>query len=282
MRFLKKQFITVFLTFSLLGIAQKSAVYTSDLQDYQKALTLYNNNQYKAAQSLFDDIMYNTDDVTIKSDCSYYIANCAVRLNQNNADDLITEFVEDYPTSTKRNTAFLDVADYYFNNGKFTYARKWYDKVDELSVSRSEKDRFNFNYGYSLYSTKSEKQATKYLNRVVNSKEYGSQAKYYIGYMAYEGDDYDTANEYFDQVSDNEKYKEKLSYYQADLNFKLGKFEKAITLAEEQLQNSRGVEASELSKIIGESYFNLQKYTEAIQKPTKANEVNGRIQITTN
>ena len=264
MRFLKKQFITVFLTFSLLGIAQKSAVYTSDLQDYQKALTLYNNSQYKAAQSLFDDIMYGTDDVTIKSDCSYYIANCAVRLNQNNADDLITEFVEDYPTSTKRNTAFLDVADYYFNNGKFTYARKWYDKVDALSIARSEKDRFNFNYGYSLYSTKSKKQATKYLNRVVNSKEYGSQAKYYIGYMAYEGDDYDKANEYFDQVSDNEKYKEKLSYYQADLNFKLGKFDKAIELAQGQLQNSRGVEASELSKIIGESYFNLQKYTEAI------------------
>jgi TolA-binding protein len=264
MRFLKKQFITVFLTFSLLGIAQKSAVYTSDLQDYQKGLTLYNNNQYKAAQSLFDAIMYSTDDVTIKSDCSYYIANCAVRLNQNNADVLITEFVEDYPTSTKRNTAFLDVADYYFNNGKFTYARKWYDKVDALSIARLEKDRFNFNYGYSLYSTKSKKQATKYLNRVVNSKEYGSQAKYYIGYMAYEGDDYDKANEYFDQVSDNEKYKEKLSYYQADLNFKLGKFDKAIELAQGQLLNSRGVEASELSKIIGESYFNLQKYTEAI------------------
>ena len=264
MRFLKKQFITVFLTFSLCGMAQKSAVYTNDLQDYQKALTLYNNKQYTAAQSLFDDIKYNTSDATIKSDCSYYIANCAVRLNQNNADDLITEFVEDYPTSTKRNTAFLDVADYYFENSKYPYARKWYEKVDEVNIARAEKEKFNFNYGYSLYATKSEKQATKYLNRVVNSKIYGSQAKYYIGYMAYEGDDYDTANTYFDQVSDNEKYKEKLSYYQADLNFKLGKFEKAIELAEEQLQNSRGVEASELSKIIGESYFNLQKYTEAI------------------
>jgi len=264
MLFLKKQLIIVFLTFSLLGIAQKSAIYTNELQDYQKALTLYNNRQYKASQSLFDDIKYNTDDAVLQSDCSYYIANCAVRLNQKNADDLITEFVKDYPTSTKRNTAFLDVADFYFENSKYAYARKWYEKVDELSIARSEKERFNFNYGYVLYSSGSEKQAAKYLNRVVNSKEYGSQAKYYIGYMAYEGDDYDTANEYFDQVSDNEKYKEKLSYYQADLNFKLGKFDKAIELAEEQLQNSRGVEASELSKIIGESYFNLQKYTEAI------------------
>ena len=264
MQHIKRQLLIVFLIVSSFGMAQKSAVYTSDLQEYQKALTLYNNKQYKAAQSLFDDIKFNTDDATIQSDCAYYIANCAVRLNQRNADDLITEFVEEYPTSTKRNTAFLDVADYYFNNGKYAYARKWYEKVDEGSIARSEKDRFNFNYGYSLYSTKDEKKATKYLNRVVNSKEYGSQAKYYIGFMAYEGDDYDTANEYFEQVSDNEKYKEKLSYYQADLNFKLGKFEKAIELAEEQLPKARGSEESELSKIIGESHFNLGNYAEAI------------------
>ncbi|WP_407557627.1 tetratricopeptide repeat protein [Winogradskyella sp. 4-2091] len=261
---LKKQLIIVFLVFTSLLMAQKSAVYTSDLQDYQKALTLYNNKQYNASQSLFRDIKNDTDDITIQSDCAYYIANCAVRLNQKNADDLITDFVDEYPTSTKRNTAFLDVADYYFNNGKYAYARKWYERVDERSIARSEKERFNFNYGYSLYSTKEEKKATKYLNRVVNSKEYGSQAKYYIGFLAYQGDDYDTANEYFDQVSDNEKYKEKLSYYQADLNFKLGKFEKAIELAEAQLPKSNAAEKSELSKIIGESYFNLEKYTEAI------------------
>ncbi len=262
--FFKRQLIIVFLVISSIGMAQKSAIYTNDLQDYQKALTLYNNNQFKAAQSLFDDVKLNTEDATVESDCAYYIANCAVRLNQNNADNLITEFVEDYPTSTKKNTAFLDVADYYFNNGKYAYARKWYDKVDERNMAQAEKERFNFNYGYALYSTKDEKKATKYFNRVVNSKEYGSQAKYYIGFMAYQGDDYDKANEYFDQVSDNEKYKEKLSYYQADLNFKLGKFEKAIELAEAQLPKSNAAEKSELSKIIGESYFNLEQYAKAI------------------
>ncbi len=264
MMFLKRPLIILFLIISSLGMAQQSAIYTNDYKDYQKALNLYNNNQFKAAQALFDDVKLSTSDATIESDCAYYIANCAVRLNQNNADNLITAFVEDYPTSTKRNTAFLDVADYYFNNGKYAYARKWYDKVDQGSIAGTEKERFNFNYGYVLYTTKDEKQATKYFNRVISSKEYGSQAKYYIGFMAYQGDDYDTANEYFDQVSDNEKYKEKLSYYQADLNFKLGKFEKAIALATEQLPKSNASERSELSKIIGESYFNLEQYDEAI------------------
>ena len=116
--------------------AQQSATYTSDLVDYQKALTLYNNQQYQAAQSRFESIKRDAPNETLESDCAYYIANCAVRLNQQNADDLIQDFVDNYPTSTKRNTAFLDVGDYYFTNAKYAYARKWYDKVDESSVPR--------------------------------------------------------------------------------------------------------------------------------------------------
>ncbi len=264
MTFKKRSVLLTFLLCSYFISAQQSATYTSDLVDYQKALTLYNNKQYQAAQSLFETIKKEAPNETLESNCAYYIANCAVRLNQRNADDLVQDFVDDYPTSTKRNTAFIDVANYYFNNNKFAYARKWYDKVDENSVPVKERDQFNFNYGYCLYATDDQNGANKYLNRVVNSKEYGSQAKYYIGFMAYEGDDYDTATEYFDQVSDQDKYKEKLSYYQADLNFKLGKFQKAIDLALEQLDKSSPQETSELSKIIGESYFNLEQYVEAI------------------
>jgi TolA-binding protein len=254
----------VAISFSFQIFAQQSATYTSNLVEYQKALSLYNNQQYQAAQSLFGNVKKTTKEDILKSDCAYYIANCAVRLNQLNADQLIENFVKDYPTSTKRNTAFVDVADYYFENSKFAYARKWYDKVDEDALSRSEKEKFNFNNGYSAFSVKQYKEAKQYLTRVENSKEYGSQAKYYIGFMAYESDDYDKANEYFDQVSNQERYKEKLSYYQADLNFKLGNFEKAIELAKARLKDSDAAEVSELSKIIGESHFNLKQYAEAI------------------
>ena len=252
------------ISFSFQIIAQQSATYTSNLVDYQKALSLYNNQQYLAAQSLFGSVQKTAKEDVLQSDCAYYIANCAVRLNQQNADGLVESFVEDYPTSTKRNTAFVDVADYYFTNGKYAYARKWYDKVDENALGKKEKQKFYFNNGYTAFSTKQYKDAKKYLSKVENSQEYGSQAKYYIGFMAYEGDDYDQANEYFDQVSDQERYKEKLSYYQADLNFKLGNFEKAIALAKERLETSDEAEVSELSKIIGESYFNLKQYAEAI------------------
>ncbi|MEM1001710.1 MAG: tetratricopeptide repeat protein [Bacteroidota bacterium] len=211
--------------------AQESAIYTSHLKDYQKAISLYNNNQFKAAQSQFELISNDTKDMLVKSECAYYIANCAVRLNQRNADDLVESFVETYPTSTKRNMAFMDVGNYYFENSQYSYAKKWFDKVDQVSIDRNETDKFYFRYGYSLYRTGDERQSNKYLRRVADSETYGSQAKYYLGFMAYEGDDYDSATDYFEQVSNDPKYQEKLAYYQADLNFKLGKFEEAIVLA---------------------------------------------------
>ena len=252
------------LLFSFLCTAQETKIYSHEEKQYQDALALYNSEQYQASQVLFEKVKATTTNYETEANSSYYAANAAIRLNQRGADKLMEDFVANYPTSTKRNSAYIDVADYYFETGKYPYALKWYKKVDKNSLSRSDEERFNFNNGYALYTTKNTKEAERYLSRVSNSKKYGSQAKYYLGYIAYEQDDYDEANERFDKITDPKLLEEKLSYYQADLNFKLGNFDKAIEMAKKQIPKSDRREVSELNKIIGESYFNLKKYEEAI------------------
>ena len=256
--------IALLLLLSVTATAQQSAVYTSQGAAFEKAMQLYNNGQYLAAQPLFQKIQRTTTDEGLQGDCAYFAANCAVRLNQQGADAMMEAFVEDYPTSVRRNSAFIDVAEYYFENGKYSYARKWYDKVDDTRLNRSDLERFYFNNGYAYFKSKRWDEAKTYLNRVADTKEYGAQAKYYLGFIAYENDAYEEANDYFDQVGEVEAYQQELSYYQADMNFKLGNFEKAIALGLEQYDTADRREASELAKIIGESYFNLEKYAEAI------------------
>ncbi|MEZ4809382.1 MAG: tetratricopeptide repeat protein [Allomuricauda sp.] len=250
-------------TFFMLS-AQETQIYSHEDKDFQDALALYNNQQYQAAQTLFEKVKASTKDNETEANSAYYAANAAIRLNQRGADQMMEDFVERYPTSTKRNSAFLDVADYYFETGKYPYALKWYKKVDETAMPYADRERFNFNNGYALYTSKRPKEAERYLSKVSTSPKYGSQAKYYLGYIAYEQDDYDQASARFDQITDPELLNEKLSYYQADLNFKLGNFEEAITMAEKQMPKSDRKEQSELNKIIGESYFNLEQYREAI------------------
>ncbi len=246
------------------ALSQESRIYTHEQKRYQEALALYNHKQYQAAQSIFQEVKATTEDLETEANSAYYVANAAVRLNQLGADRLMEDFVAKYPTSTKRNSAFMDVADYYFENGKYPYALKWYRKVEQWAVAPKDRDRFNFNLGYSLYASRKPKEAEPYLNRVVNSPVYGSQAQYYLGYIAYQQDDYERANERFDQITDQDLLNEKLSYYQADMNFKLGNFQEAIDLAVKQLPKANRNELSELNKIIGESYFNLGQYSTAI------------------
>ncbi|MFM2368877.1 MAG: hypothetical protein RL619_1177 [Bacteroidota bacterium] len=244
--------------------AQKSTIYTSDSKDFNKAVSLFNDAQYASAQIIFNKVKETAATEELKSDCAYYAANCAIRINQANADELMERFVSDYPTSVKQNQAYIEVAHYYFSQGNYPQALQWFDKVDESQLSANDQNKFNFQKGYSYFNSKKKKEATVYFNKVVNSAGYGSQAKYYLGFMAYEGDDYKQATKYFDEVSGEEKYKEKLSYYQADMNFKLGNFQKAIDLGEKAMAQSNPAEKSELNKIIGESYFNLKKYDTAI------------------
>jgi len=252
-------FVTHFIT------AQKTDIYTNPLSEYNHAIELYQNKAYVAAQHKFNNIKGKFDNSSeLKANCEYYAANCAVRLGQRNSDDLMQKFVDKYPTSTKRNSAFIDVADYYFKIAKYSYAAKWYKRVNTTNLSLKKEEEYNFKYGYSLFATKNYSAAKEYFLSLLDSQEYGAQAKYYYGYIAYNNDDYATADKYLGEVVEDNSYKTDVSYYLADMNFKLGKFEKAIENGLPLLKKSRGIEHSEISKIVGESYFNLQKYKEAI------------------
>ena len=253
-----------FLCFLCFGFSQESAIYSHETFRYNSALSLYNTQQFQSAQLIFQSVKSTTSDFFLKSNATYYIANCAVRLNQPNAEFLVESFVRDYPSSNKRNSAYFEIANYYFKNSKYAYACKWYEKVEINRLSRLNSEPFHFNYGYSLYKIKKYEKAKLNLKLLVTSQVYGSQVKYYIGFMAYESDDYNMASVYFNQLEGVEAFNETLAYYQSDLNFKLGNFRKASDLALATIKEGSTKQVSELSKIIGESYFNLQEYSKAI------------------
>ena len=247
--------------------AQQTAVYTGPYATFNHAVALYNEQEYLAAQLLFDKIKKenSSENKEIEADCAYYIANCAIRLDQSGAENKIDDFVANYPTSSKQNIAYIEATDYYFTRGQFAKAAHYAAKVKD-NVIETEKvaDRFFFEKGYSSFYMKNRKEAKKYLEKVSQKGEWGEQATYYLGYIAYDTDNFDDAKKLFEKVESKEKYKEKMGYFQADMNFKTGNFEQAITDGLSQIDKSNPQEKSELAKIIGESYFNLKQYDKAL------------------
>lgn len=260
--------LMLFFVFFMAGIplasGQQSAIYTNSLSEFDNTFKLFKDKQYQSAQILFEKVKQNNNSQDVQADCAYYIGICAIHLNQNNADELIEKFIKDYPTSSKTNQAYIEVAQYYFEQGKFPQALQYFDKVDENVLTYEQTEKYTFQKGYAHFTAGDKKTAADYFNKVINSKTYGTQANYYLGFMQYEGNNYQEANKYFQKVEGEEKYSDKLSYFKADMAFKEGNFQKAIDTGLAAMPKSNASEKSELNKIIGESYFNLQQYDKAL------------------
>jgi len=270
MRFvsIRKRFTTFFiLLIAFTGFSQQTIINTKAiLKDFNNGLELYNNKAYAAAQKIFIKIDKTTglQNSNLKADVSYYDALCAIKLNQPEADKKVLAFIDNHPNSSKKNTACFNVANYYFANKKAAYALKWYKKVDVNTLSIENEKELNFKMGYAYVVTKNFSLAKDKFLPLINDPKYGNDARYYYGYIAYKLENYGIAESTLKEIADNKTYGAEISYYLLDISFKAGKFEHCIVGGKKLLKTAKGKEVSEISKIIGESYFNLEKYTEAI------------------
>jgi TolA-binding protein len=245
--------------------AQQTEMNANSFTAYNHAVELYNNKAYAAAQKTFSEVALKTNENSnLKSDSEYYTAMCAIKLNQTEADKMVLSFVENNPNSSKKEKAFLNVGNYYFANKKAAYALKWYSKVNRNVLSTENKKELDFKMGYAMLSTGNLKLARKKFLPLINDARYGNDSRYYYGFIAYKQADYDTAEIHLTEIAKQASYKNEATYYLLDISFKDGRFEKSIEIGKKLLVNKKHKNASDISKIIGESYFNLKKYNEAL------------------
>lgn len=245
--------------------SQQSFRDTNSAEAYQNALELYQNKAYTSAQQTFANFAKTSQKNSIlQSNASYYEAMCAVFLNQKNAEAKIENFVAENPTSLQKNKAFWNVGNYFFSNKNVAHSLKWFQKVASETLSTEQKNELNFKMGYALLNTQNYELAQKHFSSLRNHPKYGNDATYYYGYIAYILKDYDTAEASFNSLNDNNSYSADVSYYLLDIYFKSGEFDRCIALGKELLLNVKPKEQSVISKIVGESYFHLKKYKEAI------------------
>lgn len=254
-----------FLLSTFVAFTQQSIVEASVTTDFNNALELYNNKAYAAAQKTFEKVQHNAkESSSLKADATYYDAMCAIKLNQTNADEKVLTFVEENPTSNKKNKAFFNVGNYYFANKKAAHALKWYQKVNMDLISEDNRKELNFKMGYGFLVANRLTLAKDRFLPLINDAKYGNDSRYYYGYIAYKQEDYGIAESTLKEIADNKSYKSEISYYLLDISFKAGQFERCVKVGPELLKTAKRKDISEISKIVGESYFNLQKYEEAI------------------
>ena len=253
-------FLYRFLHFLIFLFASFVCAQSFQFDNYDRSRNMFHNNSYSNAISSLNFIV-KTKEKQLSRD--YLVLLSSLRKNQKGADRQLPYFIKKYPLSTLGNVLPFDLANFYFENQKYSYALKWYQNLNENQLTKSLRNQFNFNKGYSLFHVKRYKAAKPFLDKVKSVPRYISDAHYYLGHISYQLNDYENANANFDLVDKDSKQND-LAYFQVEMNYKLGRFQKACELGVDLISKINESERSELSKIIGESYFNLKKYDEAL------------------
>ena len=263
---LKKRFFSyIFFLLSFVCYSQQTIIDAPVFNKYNAALDLFNKKAYAAAQNKFAITNQTAEKHSnLKSNVAYYDALCALKLHHPKAIKKVLTFIEENPNSDKINAAFFNIANDYFANKKGDYGLKWYQKIDITMLSKEEGKERNFKMGYASLISKEFSLAKKLFLPLFDDATYGNDARYYYGFIAYQLEEYEIAEATFKEIANIDTYQAEISYYLLDISFQKGEFERCVVIGKRLLENEKIKNRSEISKIIGESYFNLKKYREAI------------------
>ncbi len=251
--------------------AAQDSQYFSDRQQYTYNLAgnlyqtrIYNAAQYEYAQQYF----YNqTLEASQKEAAQFFDQVIGVMLQKNHAEQGLAAFIKEYPRSSFFAQANLPLADYYLAQKDFPKALETLEKVNQYQLSRRENQDYILKLGYAKFMTGDSKGAVQALEEVYQSgnAENKSEVAYMLGHLHYAERRHEQAFQYFDSIKDDGKFARLVRPYYVQMYYNEKDYDMAVSEGRQLLTEPDISEAykAEVHKIMGESFFMKQNYTEA-------------------
>lgn len=247
--------------------AQQSMIYRDQDADLKEGLELFHKAQYGAAQLRFTEYLRRTEgqEATSQADAAFYQAMCAIRLDHSNGESMVENFLEKYPESSKANLARFEMGKVLFTNKKFKRASGWLQDVKIQKLVMEYHIEYQFYSAYCFFVEKEYKKAQPLFEQVMNTDgEFREAAGYYYYYTLYQDKDYDKALNGFLGLQNSKEFGNSARFYIAQIYYAQEKFDEVIALASQLIRNAKPDQQVEMARIIGDSYFRLNRFAEAI------------------
>ncbi len=261
--------ITFIIAFSFISAlkGQNTAIYKNPEADYRMGIELFNKEKYGAARTVFDKVVSSVSnpESPLRVNAEYFDAVCALELYNKDAGYKLKQFILYHPTDTRTNLAYYQLGRFSYRNKKYSQALDYFKKTDVSDLSNEQKGEYYFKTGYCYFKSKDFQNAkTAFDKAVLYNSKYSSPSKYYLAHLAYEKGDYETALTGFRELSDDPNFKAIVPYYIVQILFLKGEYAEVTEQAPPLLKNASRKRAPELARIIGESYYKLSQYDNAL------------------
>ncbi len=263
-----RYFISILLlTFSGLLFSQKTQIVLDKEGLYKTGIELFDKKQYTAAQKTFLDYMATIPGNTLlKTDAEYYAAACGIELFHKDGEWRMKEFIELHPESNKVKWGYFYLGKSNFRKKKYEETIQFLEKVDIYDLNKEDLAELYFKRGYSYFSVKNNEKAKPDLYEIKDvDNKYSQPANYYYSHIAYQEKNYETSLQGFNRLLTSETFGTVVPYYITQIYFIQGKYKEVIKNAPALLDDSTHVQKEgEINRMIGESYFNIKDYANAL------------------
>jgi TolA-binding protein len=233
----------------------------------EDASSKFYDKNYSTAYQLYQLYLEQYADLSsLKTQEAYYTkAVCAAKMYNDNADEELLFFINTFAENPLKYNASMELAAFYFQKNDFDNAIKTYSQIDETLLGKEEISELYYKKGYCYFQKKDFEKAKPEFIRVKDIRsKYSSPALYYYSHILYEEKHYDNALKGFNELRTDRNFGRIVPYYIAQIYYMQGKYEDLIQIAQGLLESSSSKRDAELGYMLGDSFFKLGKYKEAI------------------
>lgn len=195
----------------------------------------------------------------------FYLAMATLHSGDDEALDMLTDFLGLYPESWRTMQVRAAIGDFYFTRALYGKAIDSYLKVDCRALPADIDADTRYRLAYSRMMTGQTDLALSGFEALRSYKPYSNAANFYCGYLQYLGGNYAKARQDFEKVDTSVEPGQAVPYYMSQMDFIAGDYDAALNGALKALASGTIPEfAPELNRIAGESLFHQGKLAQAV------------------
>ena len=266
-----RKIIVLSLLISLITIvapAQHTLIYTNSDVLLNQGKELFAQRKFAASYRSFEDFLKLTDrkDAGQVQEAEYYKAANTFELRQNEASDLLTQYLLQHPYTPFWDNTNNMLGMLLFEKKKYDKALTYFNTVNEKHLANREMIDFLFSKGYSCLETKNYTAALSIFKELKNmNTRYNLSATYYYAYTEYTLGNYALALPELLKIENNAAYKNIVPYYIIQIYYAQKEFDKLNDRADIILKNNPdNKNNAEIYRIAGEIAYRKHDYAKAI------------------
>ncbi|WP_088125053.1 tetratricopeptide repeat protein [Roseivirga misakiensis] len=250
--------------------AQSTLHQNNENQYYRFGLELFDKQKFSAAREQFERyIAVGTDEIK-KADSEYYVAYCALNLNNPDGTQLISDFVAKRPNHPKASKAYYNLGVNAFESKDFATANKYLKLANTSVLDNNERSETNFKIAYSAFSLNKKAEAIEYFDLAKQQDSpYYADANYYAGFLAYLDANYDKVLVDLKRAEASPKYQFRVPIMITSAYFKQKRYGEVLAYAgkfKDIATESRRMDyLYQIYQMAGESAYSQERYEEAIE-----------------